>query len=311
MSEIVGLGYLGVEARDLDAWETFATQLLGLELAARREDGALLFRLDDYAYRLVVEPGAGDDVAYIGWEVATEAGLQSLAERLRHHQVDVAVGDDALVRRRNVRSLIAFSDPDGIRHEAFVGPLLQPQKPFVSPRSIGNFVTGDQGLGHVVLVTAEIERAQRFFCDIVGFRVSDYIDVAQPPRSFVFMHCSGRHHSLALARVPSPKKLAHLMLETSSIDDVGLTYDLAQRLEYPIAATLGRHTNDRMFSFYVKTPSMWEIEFGADPLTIDDATWHVRRFERTSVWGHVRALPAPPTANGSGERAQPQPAAAR
>ncbi len=77
MTEIVGLGYVGVETGDLAAWETFATSLLGLELSERLADGTCLFRLDDYAYRIAVGPGAREDIAFVGWEVATEDGLRS------------------------------------------------------------------------------------------------------------------------------------------------------------------------------------------------------------------------------------------
>jgi 2,3-dihydroxybiphenyl 1,2-dioxygenase len=290
MSEIVALGYVGLEASDLAAWEQFATALLGLHVADRRADGTLVFRLDDYAYRIAVAPGASDDLAYLGWEVATPDALDRLADRLQRQGVAVTIEDDELAHERRALRVISFRDPDGIRHEAFAGPLLQPQDPFVSPRSIGAFVTGDQGLGHVVLVTEDLERAERFASDALGFRVSDYIDTVTPKgrRRFTFFHCSARHHSLALARIPSTKKLAHIMLQTTEIDDVGLTYDLAQQQGRHIAATLGRHTNDRMFSFYVSSPSGFDVEFGADPLTLDDATWHVRRYDKTSVWGHVR-----------------------
>jgi 2,3-dihydroxybiphenyl 1,2-dioxygenase len=291
MNEIVGLGYLGVEASDLAAWSTFATSLLGLELSRRHPNGSLVFRLDDYAYRLAVSPGPSDDVAFIGWEVASDDALVSLTKRLQQHGVTVTDEDASLADERAVQRLISFSDPDGVRHEAFVGPLLQPQTPFISPRSLGPFVTGDEGLGHVVLVTKDLERQTRFFCDVVGFRISDHIDAVSPAgaRRFSFMHCSRRHHSLAFAQIPWPKKLAHVMLQTSNMDDVGRTFDCAQRLDYPIAATLGRHTNDRMFSFYVTSPSQWEVEFGADPLTIEESSWHVRRYDRTSIWGHRRA----------------------
>ena len=290
MNKIVALGYLAVTAGDTDAWERFATSLLGLQLAQRRPDGTCVFRLDDYAYRFAVEPGSADDVAFIGWEVRDDVALDALASRLRAHGVAVTADTGALATDRCVQRLITFHDPDGTRHEAFTGPLLQPNDPFVSPRSIGPFVTGDQGLGHVVLVTGDLERQQRFFCEVIGFRLSDTIDAQTPsgPRSFTFLHCSRRHHSLAFARIPSLKRLAHVMFQTSDLDDVGLTCDVAQRQGHAIVATLGRHTNDRMFSFYVRSPSGWEVEFGADAVTLDDGTWHVRRYDRTSVWGHDR-----------------------
>ena len=289
MNEIAALGYIGIEASDPGAWETFATTLLGLQVADRRPDGTLVFRLDDYVYRVAVAPGPADDLAFLGWEVRDEPAFAALGERLERQGVAVTREDDALAADRRVKMLLSFRDPDGIRHEAFVAPLLQPQRPFVSPRSIGAFVTGDQGLGHAVLVTTDLARQQRFFCEVLGFGLSDYIDQTGPAgtRSFVFMHCSNRHHSFALAQIPSPKKLAHIMFQTTDIDDVGLTYDLAQQLAYPIVATLGRHTNDRMFSFYVRSPSGFEIEFGADAIEIDEG-WHVRRYDRTSAWGHVR-----------------------
>ena len=35
--------------------------------------------------------------------------------------------------------------------------------------------------------------------------------------------------------------------------------------------TLGRHPNDRMFSFYAKTPSGFQFEFGWGGREVDDA----------------------------------------
>jgi 2,3-dihydroxybiphenyl 1,2-dioxygenase len=291
MSEIVALGYIGIEARDLDAWAAFGTSLVGLHLRERRADGTLVFRADAYAYRLAVQPGPRDDLAFVGWEVRDPDALEQLAERLDGCGVAVTRESAALAAERCVMRLIAFHDPDGNRHEAFVGPLVQPHDPFVSPRGLGPFVTGEDGLGHVVLVTADRERQARFFCDVLGFRLSDVIDVHTPvgDRLFTFVRCSPRHHSLAFAQIPVTRRLAHIMLQMPTIDDVGLSYDLAQAQGRPIAATLGRHTNDRMLSFYVGSPSGFELEIGADPLRVDEETWHVRRYDRTSVWGHDRA----------------------
>jgi len=51
--------------------------------------------------------------------------------------------------------------------------------------------------------------------------------------------------------------------------------------------TLGGHPNDRMFSFYVKTPSGFAIEYGWGGLTIDDEeTWVVRTYDKLDIWGH-------------------------
>ena len=50
--------------------------------------------------------------------------------------------------------------------------------------------------------------------------------------------------------------------------------------------SLGRHTNDLMTSFYVRTPSGFEIEYGTGGRLIDDDTWKVGAYDAQSLWGH-------------------------
>ena len=49
--------------------------------------------------------------------------------------------------------------------------------------------------------------------------------------------------------------------------------------------TLGRHTNDLMTSFYVRTPSGFEIEYGTGGLVVDDDTWQVDAARRAEPLG--------------------------
>jgi hypothetical protein len=69
MVSVSQLGYLGFKASNLDAWEDFATQILGIESVGRNENGAVMFRIDEYQYRFVFEQGAKDDLDLIGWQV--------------------------------------------------------------------------------------------------------------------------------------------------------------------------------------------------------------------------------------------------
>jgi hypothetical protein len=51
--------------------------------------------------------------------------------------------------------------------------------------------------------------------------------------------------------------------------------------------SLGRHTNDLMTSFYVRTPSGFEIEYGYGGVLIEDeASWQVDTYDAISLWGH-------------------------
>jgi 2,3-dihydroxybiphenyl 1,2-dioxygenase len=290
MGGVTSLGYLGLGVKNPDAWEKFATEILGLQSSGVADDGRLLLRMDENAYRFALHRDDADDIAYAGWEVADAASLRDLAERMRAIGLEGKPASAEEAKARRVTEMIRFTDPNGISCEVFCGPSIQFENPFHSPRAIGGFVTGQQGVGHIVVAAPDIQKSLRFYCEGLGFRVSDTIDMKFGPMSMtmVFLHCNARHHTLALIPAPAPKKLHHFMLQLRSIDDVGATMYLVQDKGIEIASTLGRHTNDHMLSFYMRTPSGFEIEYGWGGREVDDATWHVQKHHAPSIWGHRR-----------------------
>jgi 3,4-dihydroxy-9,10-secoandrosta-1,3,5(10)-triene-9,17-dione 4,5-dioxygenase len=70
------------------------------------------------------------------------------------------------------------------------------------------------------------------------------------------------------------------------VDDVGLALDRALRHKVQMSATMGRHVNDLMLSFYMKTPGGFDIEFGTGGRQVDDAEWIARESTAVSLWGH-------------------------
>jgi biphenyl-2,3-diol 1,2-dioxygenase len=281
---ISALGYICVRARDLPAWERFATGVLGLQ-AQRDADGALLLRADSRSWRFRIEQGDEDDVTTVGWECTSEADYLATLAKLG----DRATINPALAASRGVRALAQFTDPAGMACELHWGPTDAPHVPFASPLGVSGFVTAEQGLGHVVIVAADPAGYEAFYKDL-GFSVSDYIDMPFGPDLVLpvtFMHCNPRHHTLAFAPAPAvfTKKCIHLMLQTQVLDDVGLAIDRAEKLGTPIAMTLGRHSNDQMLSVYFETPSGIEFEYGWGARVIEPG-WQVVRRDAISIWGH-------------------------
>jgi 2,3-dihydroxybiphenyl 1,2-dioxygenase len=252
--------------------------------------------MDAYAARLRLTADGTDDILYAGWEVRDRQALEALAARLAAHGVAVTSGTEADATARGVRALIRFADPEGLALEAYYGPLQKTNDPFVSPLGVA-FKTGPQGLGHIVLVAGNLEAQERFYVDVLGFRISDYIQtevVPGRPLHLAFLRCNGRHHSLALAALPLKKKLQHLMLEVQSLDDVGRALYRCQDAGHHISLTLGRHSNDQMLSFYPLTPSGFDIEYGWAGLEVDDERWHVMTHDTNSAWGHRFQRPPRP-----------------
>jgi len=295
-SRVTQLGYVGIEVSDVQEWERFAIDVLGLASNGADEDGALFLRMDENHHRFALHRGSRDDLAYAGWEVQDEASLRAVAERLESHGVDVAWGSAAEARQRRVMGLIKLRDPSGVATEVYYGPLIEAERPFRSPRAIGGFEAGNLGLGHIVLSVDDYEASLRFYRDGLGLLISDYIELDMGPGGsalVAFFHCGPRHHSLAMAQFPAPKRLHHFMLQLRDMDDVGNTYYLCQDRRVPIVSTLGRHTNDHMLSFYMRTPSGFQVEYGHGGRVIDDDVWEVQLHHAPSIWGHRSPDAAP------------------
>jgi 2,3-dihydroxybiphenyl 1,2-dioxygenase len=286
---VTQLGYLGLAVSDPAAWESFAREILGLQ--ATREDGVLYLRMDDHQYRFALHPEGNDDLAYVGWEVADEHALMQLVARLQNAGVEVLPGTKEQARARKVEALATLRDPSGLATEIFYGPLVNAREPFLPTRAISGFDAGRLGLGHIVISVADFDRSVGFYRDLLGMKTSDLIEFklrTGTQAKLAFMHCNPRHHSLAFGVLPGPKRLRHFMVQARALDDVGATLALCEERGIPLAATLGRHTNDRMVSFYMDSPSGFEIEYGWGAIEIDDDLWQVQTHRAPSMWGHKR-----------------------
>jgi len=285
------LGYVGCTVTNADAWQHLLRTVYGLERRTDSPDGVHQFRLDEQHHRIALYEGDVDKLAHLGWEVDTREDLRELAAHLSDNGIEVEPGETALCEARAVMELIVVKGPDGVRNEIFFGPK-QDATPFSPAHGMDGYNTGDLGLGHVVLATGDPEETVKWYREMLGFRLSDYIfwdDVEA-----TFLHCTPRHHSIAFTNPVGPFQpgdLNHIMFEAKSLDDVGRGYDIVQKTGVPLAMTLGRHTNDHMTSFYVYTPSGWWIEYGYGGALIDDATWEPKFYNAPQIWGHEMRMP--------------------
>jgi 2,3-dihydroxybiphenyl 1,2-dioxygenase len=298
MSEIRNLGYVVLDVSDLPRWREFAT-VLGLQVGRQEGDRLLTLRMDNYEQRVVLEKGNKDELVAAGWELDSEEELDSYAEEVADLGIVVEKCSAEQAAERRVQKLYTCADPLGYRHEFYFGPSIE-VAPFKSPSLAGpGFNTGPLGLGHLLVRSSDQEKSLDFCRRVLRLRLSDRIREEIAPGVVVdatFFHTrTGRHHSLAVARFPGAKKLGHVMIEVQSMDDVGSAYDRCLQSGYTINAELGRHPNDRMFSFYVATPSGFSLEYGWGGIVIDDSNWQVKTHDRLSEWGHRRKPPTPPS----------------
>ncbi|MFL5252540.1 MAG: VOC family protein [Rhodopila sp.] len=79
-------------------------------------------------------------------------------------------------------------------------------------------------IGHVALYVSDVERAKRFYTDVLGFQVSDIYGDDMMPGGAVFLRCNADHHGIALFKAteanPAGGGMHHMAFEVPTLDDV-------------------------------------------------------------------------------------------
>ena len=239
-----------------------------------------------------------DRYAAGGFELGSKEEFEGAKKELTDSGIAFKEEGGDIAKMRCVEELISLKDPAGNSLELFYGRTLD-ETEFQSSQDISSFVTHGMGLGHVVFGTLEIEAAHTFYTEILGFGDSDIMhmrfspDPNDPESVLYFMHCDNpRHHTVAVMQAPTPPSgLVHAMVEVESAEQVVAALDRAVANNVHISSTLGRHMNDKMFSFYMQTPAGFMLEFGYDGMQPDWDTFKTTNSIAPSYWGHEFNMP--------------------
>ena len=287
--EIHSLGYCVISSTNVQSWRDYAVNVLGMMVQNASQDG-LYIKMDERPYRFLVVPGERDAYLASGWELPSQTAFSAALAELDQKNIPYTLGTDEECQLRQVQAIAALTDPSGNRHELFWGHCSDCQ-PFISPQGVGQFVTGDMGLGHTVLPAPNFAETLAFVKEVLGFETSDIFHFKPAPEMdplpIHFMHCANpRHHSLALCAFPVESGCVHTMVEVENMTEVGRAYDRYKEHGVALSATLGQHLNDKMVSFYMKTPAGFDMEYGYGGLQVDWEEHSAFEFTRVSLWGH-------------------------
>ena len=290
MSDISSLGYVRVRVTDMDAWRRFAFDTIGFAEGHGPEADALYLRMDERIERIVLLPGDVDRVDAVGWEVRDHLTLRRVQSAVEASGIATKPLSHEDADARRVEAGLSFEAPGATPIEVFYGPALD-HSPVATP--YGNrFVTGKLGAGHVVVPVSDLDAAYRFYAETLGFLSRGALRLPTPPElgpvRLRFLGVNARHHSLAILPSPNLKApaLVHIMVECETLDEVGRALDRATKGGYHLSSTLGRHTNDKMVSFYVRTPGGWDLEVGCEGMLVDETSYTAEEITADSYWGH-------------------------
>ncbi|NHB10734.1 extradiol ring-cleavage dioxygenase [Burkholderia cepacia] len=286
----VRMGYLLAESARLREWTKFASEGLGLHVDTP-DPRVVACRIDSHDRRLIIRAGTAEDVIAIGWQLDDREALELAVARISARGVRVEEGSKEEAALRGVKRFWFFAGPKKLRTELFTEPVIS-ELPLRT--SATGFVTGASGMGHVAVTTRQPEVMQQFWKDVFDARLSDEIEDRMQGLNldFAFLRFNERHHSFATASTrgirlnPLRTQIHHMNLQCASLDDVTQAYLRCRAMGYPIANAIGQHPNDRELSFYVQTPSGFEIELGWNPIVVDEQTWRPAIYRGISLWGH-------------------------
>lgn len=292
MMAVRSLGYVRIGMRDPNEWVITGRDILGLT-SESTDDGSIRLRMDRAPFRYLIERAEADGFICAGWEYPDDeydALLSSLADR----EIDFVQGDSDACLARGVAAVVSFQDPSGNTVEVFHSR--GEGDGFSSPLDV-NFVAGDLGLGHIVLPALEHAATCEFYEEVMGFGLSDELRLPPPmegvPEMQInFYHADNpRHHSIACFNGPAPSGVVHLMTEYTTIDEVGECLDRVTQAGLPITASLGRHVNDNMLSFYFLCPGGIPMEVGYDGKQFDWSKTEATYSTIGDHWGHEYNFP--------------------
>ncbi|SEG91921.1 Catechol-2,3-dioxygenase [Thermomonospora echinospora] len=242
MSEcrITHVRYVGLGVRSFDRQVGFYQDLWGL-VAEQSESGvsylAAAGSTDPYSLRL---RKAGEDrVDVVSFAVPTAADVDWYAERLIARRVRMISGPASLDTAGGGYGM-RFHDPDGRTVEIAAG--LTPRM----AREVAEREHVPTGLSHVVLNSPDLPATTRWYVEVLGFAITDYLEDVM-----VFLKsATDFHHCLALAQGPHVS-LNHVAYETRGLDEYLRATGSMMRAGGDLVWGPGRHgPGDNTFAYF-------------------------------------------------------------
>jgi catechol 2,3-dioxygenase-like lactoylglutathione lyase family enzyme len=269
------VGHATFETPDLDKALAYYTEVNGLVLNSRDKDRAYLASKTGLL-TIALEKGPDAGLRRISFEVSPKADVADMAKKLSADGIKSELRSDPVP---GIGKVLAFNDPKGTTIELF-----QEWKYLGAHHQC--FGAGPLKLGHIAYVVEDPQAIADFYCRVLGFRVSDWIE-----DFFVFLRCNPDHHTVNFIRGPKPK-MHHIAFEMKDFAHMQHACELLGVRKIPInwgpvrhgpghnVAIYHRNFDDQNVEFYIELDQMKDEELGY----FDPRPWHHDTPQRPKVW---------------------------
>ncbi len=266
MSRVTEIRYVGYGVADIAAERAFYADAWGLEPVGEA-DGMAWFRAagSDEHHVVRLRPSDTNHVDVIALAADSRADVDALHGRVAGAGCMVVHAPQPLASPGGGYGFRFFS-PDGLPFEISAEVARGPA------RQVGRWEGIPVRISHVVLHSPDHQAAVRFFTDVLGFRVSDWLG-----DFMAFLRCNSAHHRLAI--LPGPPCLNHVAYDMVGADGMLRGVSHLRQRGIDIRWGPGRHTaGDNTFSYFV-TPNGFAVEYTAELETVDFETHEAKVHE--------------------------------
>lgn len=274
------IGHATYETPDLDRQIEYYNEVVGLVTAARDRDRAFLATKTG---QLVVDLVRGGEAKCVklAFEVGPGEDFADMAKRLTAEGIKSDIKSDDIP---GTSRLLSFTDNKGTTIELFK------DWSFLG-RDMPVYGVGPLKLGHLAFATPDPRAAADFYCRVLGFKVSDWIE-----EFFVFLRCGPDHHTVNFI-VANTVKFHHVAYELKDMAHMQAACEWLGRKKIDILWGPGRHgaghnvfiyhrnPDGQMIEFYTEMDKMMDEELGY----FEPRPWHVDQPQRPKVWDRKSA----------------------
>lgn len=276
MSRVTEIRYVGYGVVDFDAEAGFYADVWGLERVPS-DDGMAWFKTQGHDEHHVVRLRKADEnrVDVIALAAPTNADVDALAAQVRAGGGKIVREPQALTTPGGGYGFRFFS-PDGLLFEVSAGVARGPS------RQLAQWEGVPEKISHIVLHSPDHKALVKWFCDVLGFKVSDWLG-----DFMCFLRCNSAHHRFAI--LPGPPCLNHVAYDMLTLDDMMRGAHRLKQKGIEIGWGPGRHTaGNNTFSYFV-TPGGFVAEYTSELEEVDfetrEATVHVPAPLVMDQWG--------------------------
>ena len=274
MIRVKKIAHATYETPDLERQVQYYTEVLGLTVTDKDKDTAYLASTIDH-HSVVLRKGEHARCTRLGFQVGPDDDLGAFQKQTEAHGIKTTRKNDP---EPTIAEMIAFEDPKGTVMEVFKRGAFAGQR-FPSKGIVPH------KLGHVAFFVKDVKKLTDFYCDVLGFRVSDWMG-----DFFSFLRCGADHHTINLMQTKEDRHF-HTAFELRDWGHMLTACDHLSLNGYKLLWGPGRHGIGHNLFTYHRAPNGMITELFAqlDQMNEDlgyfePRPWHRDNPQRPKVW---------------------------